>query len=349
MCSANGDSVRLAEMRILITGATGLVGVETLARLRLSGDHEVVATSRRPSPRSPDLVPWDLSREEAPGALGGPWDAIVHTAADTRWTQSYEEAFRVNAASLQMLEPLVGLETHVLHVSTAYAIGLRGDATSERPEDYRNSYEWSKAHAERLATQSFERLTIVRPPLIIGRRGDGRAARFAGMYTLLRGVTSSILPALVAQPDAYFDVVPVDYLAALLAETALGEPLGDVITLAGGENAPRVGPMLDLITDTLNDWRASRDLEPFDVPALVTPDSWNRFFLPFAHDQLTPRQLQLLELLGNFQPYLALTKPLEATHTVRDVESPVAASVRFWADAHEHFASMAPRPWTAAA
>jgi nucleoside-diphosphate-sugar epimerase len=336
-------------MRILITGATGLVGVETLARLRMSGDHEVVATSRRPSPCRPDLVLWDLSREEAPGALDGPWDAIVHTAADTRWTQSYEDAFRVNAASLQMLEPLVGPETHLLHVSTAYATGLRGDATSERPEDYRNSYEWSKAHAERLAARTFERLTIVRPPLIIGRRGDGRATRFAGMYTLLRGVTSSILPALVAQSDAYFDVVPVDDLAALLAETALGEPLGGVITLAGAEHAPRVGPMLDLITDTLNDWRAGRDLEPFDVPALVTPDSWNRFFLPFARDQLTRRQLQLLELLGNFQPYLALTKPLEATHTVRGVESPVAASVRFWADAHEHFASMAPRPWTAAA
>src|SRR5205823_1818108 len=132
----------------------------------------------------------DLGNGGPPDGLAGEWDAIVHTAADTRWTQSYDEAFRANVATVAALEPLVSRSTHVIHVSTAYAVGLRADVSSEDASDYRNAYEWSKAHAERLAKRLFERVTIVRPPLIIGRRSDGRAARFAGMYTILRGIAS---------------------------------------------------------------------------------------------------------------------------------------------------------------
>ena len=66
--------------------------------------------------------------------------------------------------------------------------------SSTDPADYRNTYEWSKAHAERLARELFPQLTIIRPPLIVGRRLDGRAARFAGMYTILRGMTRALDP-----------------------------------------------------------------------------------------------------------------------------------------------------------
>lgn len=334
--------------RVLVTGATGLVGAEVVDHLRSAG-HEVVATSRRGAPETGDAVAWDMTAAPPPDSLRGPFDAIVHAAADTRWTMPYDDARRANVEPLRALAEIAAPGTHLVHVSTAYATGLRGGVDSPETGDYRNSYEWSKAAAERLARELFERVTIVRPPLIVGRRGDGRAARFAGLYTILRGITSSTVPAIVADPDAYLDVIPVDDLGRLLAGAVAGQPRPAPLTIAGGAGAPRVEPMLEAITDALNEWRAERGCAPFDSPRLMEPDSWNRFFLPFARDHLTERQLRILSLLENFQPYLAMTEPLAPTNAVTGVEPAIAACVRYWADANSRVASMEPRPWTAAA
>jgi nucleoside-diphosphate-sugar epimerase len=336
-------------VRVLVTGATGIVGFEALEQLRALEGVEAVGASRHGSETIPDVVAWDIGAQEPPAELRREWDVIVHTAASTRWTMELSEAYSANVESVEALLPLVSPETHVVHISTAYAVGLRGNTDSTEREDYRNSYEWSKAHAERLARDLFPRLTIVRPPLVIGRRGDGRAARFAGLYTVLRGMASSMVPAVVAVPDAYLDVVPADDLALLIVEAARGEGTGEVLSIGGGANAPRVEPILTLMTDSLNEWRAARELEPFDPAKLVSPSSWERFFLPFARDHLSPRQMRILELLSNFQPYLGIAEPLSPTHSVGGVEACVSASVHYWADRNERLASLSLRPWTAAA
>jgi nucleoside-diphosphate-sugar epimerase len=337
-------------MRILVTGGAGLVGVETLSQLCDLAGARVVGTSRARSADGTDLVAWDMAHEPAPSALHEPWDVIVHTAADTRWTLEASAATRANVATLAALAPLTTPETHLIHVSTAYATGRRGSIASHHLSDYRNTYEWSKAHAERLAAALFPRLTIVRPPLIMGRRDDGRAARFAGLYTLLRGLTTSMVPAVVASPDAYFEVIPVDDLAALLVALATGrQRAGATLTIAGGEHALSVQDAVELLTDALNAWREDRGFEPIPAPRLVSSESWNRFFLPFIRHELTPRQLHVLELLSNFQPYLAVGEPLDPTHPIDDIAGAIPASVRHWADVHERQASLPPRPWNAAA
>jgi nucleoside-diphosphate-sugar epimerase len=338
-------------MRALVTGTTGLVGYETAQLLAAEG-LEVVGVSRGGA-RGADVpwptVTWDMALADPPPELRGRWDVVVHCAADTRWTQPPDDAWRANVDTVVALRPLVADATHVVHVSTAYAVGLRGSPESAELADYRNSYEWSKAGAERAARELFERLTIVRPPLVVGRRGDGRAVRFAGMYTVLRGMASSVVPAIVAVPDAYFDVVPVDDLAALLSAAVAGEGQGDVLTLAGGTEAPSVGRALELMTEALNDWREERALDALDPPRIVSPDSWTRFFLPFAREHLSARHMRILDLLENFQPYLAVAEPLCPTHVVEDVEDVIADAVRFWADANERLASQSPRPWRATA
>ncbi len=335
-------------MRVLVTGAAGLVGFEMLSQLH-DASVDVVGTSRPRSATAGGLVAWDMAHAP-PHELSGPWDVIVHTAADTRWTLKASEAVRANVATVEALTPLVSEQTHVIHVSTAFATGLRDSTASTALPDYRNTYEWSKAHAERIAHLIFPQLTIVRPPLIMGRRCDGRAARFAGMYTLLRCLTASMVPAIVASPEAYFEVIPVDDLAALLVELVVDRgPSDEVLTVAGGEHALRVGEAVRLLTGSLNDWREVRGLEAFASPRLVSAESWERFFLPFVRDELTRRQLHILELLSSFHPYLAVNKRLQPTHPVRCVESSITASVRYWADAHERQASLPLRPWRAAA
>lgn len=335
-------------MRVLVTGATGLVGLETIEALRLAGA-EVVGVSRARSADGSHTVSWDMAAEDPPPDLQRQWDVIVHSAADTRWTMTPSEATRANVHTVRALEPLVSPNTHLVHVSTAYSVGLRGSVASDDIADYRNSYEWSKAHAERIVQDTFREFTIVRPPLIIGRTHDGRAARFSGMYTLLRAMTASMVPVVVAEPDAYLEVVPVDAVASVLAEVVRSGGNGETLTIAGGSKAPSVERAFELMTQSLNEWRQGRNHEPFDVPRLISRDSWDRFFLPFVKDELSPRQTRVLELLSNFRPYLAIREPLSPTHQVDDVEAAISVAVRYWADTEQRQASQALRPWKAVA
>lgn len=343
--------------RILVTGATGLVGAQLLldlaAMLAASGaSAEVVGTSRGGS-KDGAVIAWDMT-ESAPPALDGPWDVIVNNAADVRWTMTPEEATFANVRTLDGLVSLAAPDTHVIQVSTAYATGRAAAVASDDRADYRNTYEWSKAAAERLATERFPHLTIVRPSLIMGRRTDGHAERFAGLYVLLRGVASSTIPAVPAARGAYVDVIPVDDLTRVLADLALaptpppaGEPT--VFTVACGPEAPRVEEVVPRMIDALNAWRVERDLEPFGQPKLIEPDAWDRFFLAFAREHLSPRQQRALDLLRAYEPYLQITEPRPATHVVRDVIPAVELAARAWADRFPRLAAMPLRPWKARA
>ncbi|HEX8742798.1 MAG TPA: SDR family oxidoreductase [Thermoleophilaceae bacterium] len=334
-------------MRVLLTGATGIVGAEIRDQLQRAGA-EVTAVARRAGTDS-GIVPWDMSNADPPAALAGPWNAIVNCAADTRWSQTADEALRANVVSLEALAPLAAPDTHVVHVSTAAVVGPNSDGSQDDPDAYRNNYEWSKARSERVARERFERLTIVRPPLVIGRRGDGRAARFAGMYMLLRGITSSSVPAVVGIPDGYFDVVPVDDVAAVVVAALDGSGAGEVLTPACGEAAPRVATAVELMCGALNEWREEQGVAPVDVPPFLAPESWRRFYRPFSDDVLSRRQLLTLDHLDNFLPYLELTEPFEPTHPVTNAEEAIAPSVRYWAEWNPRLASLAPRPWAAVA
>jgi nucleoside-diphosphate-sugar epimerase len=332
---------------VLVTGATGLVGSEVIDQLRRDDSIRVVGVSRRGSPSDPEIVAWDMAKEPPPTRLQKRWDVIINAAANTRWTMSPEEATSANVASVSALEPLVERRTHVVHVSTAYALGLRKDVESTDLGDYRNTYEWSKAQAERVARSSFARLTVVRPPLIVGRRNDGRAARFSGMYTLIRGLTFGTVPAIVADPGACFDAIPVDELGQLLIDLAAHPPAADgsALTIAAGAAAPTVEEAVTAIVDSLNQWRAQHNRQPLEPLPLVSPESWQRFFRPFVRDHMTPRQLLTLDLLRNFEPYLALADPLQPDYTVHDVPSCLETSTHYWAETNPRTAARTPRPW----
>ena len=81
---------------VLVTGATGLVGTELIDQLREGGGIEVVGVSRRGSSKTPDVIAWDMAVEPPPSQLRQSWDAIVNTAANTRWSMSPDESPEVS-------------------------------------------------------------------------------------------------------------------------------------------------------------------------------------------------------------------------------------------------------------
>ncbi|WP_239312938.1 MULTISPECIES: SDR family oxidoreductase [unclassified Frankia] len=336
-------------MRILITGATGVIGTETADRLLSHpAAPDLVRVARRATDTS--IVCWNIGQEPAPPALAGRWDTIVHTAAATHWSMTRDEA-TTNINTLRAVLGLAGPETHVVHVSTAYVDGARLPAGcgGTEFEGYRNGYEWSKAACEEIvSTRHRGPVTVVRPPLVMGRRGDGGITRFSGPYTLLPALVSGLAAVVVGDPDGYAEISPVDEVADVIVDAALGAPPTAPRTevIAGGQGSLRLARLVDIACDTINTYRTTKGVEPIDRPPTVSTDSWNRFFLPLAEQWLSPAQQRAVKLLAMFQSYTSMSRPFEPTRQVRDSGEVMAASVWYWAENRHRRALATPSPWT---
>ncbi|MCA9698103.1 MAG: NAD-dependent epimerase/dehydratase family protein, partial [Myxococcales bacterium] len=84
-------------MRVLITGASGLVGRALTRALEARGDAVVAAVRGTVSPAdAARRLQWDPQRGFAPGALQG-FDAVVHLAGETvagRWSAEKKRRIR---------------------------------------------------------------------------------------------------------------------------------------------------------------------------------------------------------------------------------------------------------------
>lgn len=118
-------------LRVLITGASGLIG-GALTPFLQTGGHEVVRLVRRP-PAVPDEIAWDpaAGRIDA-GALEG-FDAVIHLTGENigagRWTAARRRsirASRVDSTGL-LCKALAGLERPPAVLVSASAVGYYGD------------------------------------------------------------------------------------------------------------------------------------------------------------------------------------------------------------------------------
>jgi len=241
----------------------------------------------------------------------------------------------------------VGPNTHLVHISTAFAEGRRGFGESHDIADYRNTYEWSKACAERVIADLFGSVTIIRPPLIIGRRCDGQVARFTGFYMLLRAAMTGLAPLLIGEPEGYMELVPVDDLAGEIVKACLGGRPQDtrVVVLGRGSMAMSVATTMDIARATINSWRNRHGRDSLDAPAVMPLDRWERFLLPLARTHLSARQLSVIDALSFFVPYLSITTPLRPTVLIDDVTDPLRGAVRFWAERNRAIVLRQPVPW----
>jgi thioester reductase-like protein len=238
---------------VLITGATGFVGMEVLARYLEHSERRVVALVRAGSDEgarsrlqsvlenlfgaraaayenrveaiASDLTSPRLGLARARcAALAGRVSSIVHSAASVSFTMPLDEARAINVeGTRRMLEFAQlacehgGLERYG-HVSTAYVAGTFDGRFREHDldvgQDFNNTYERSKCEAEQLVHSSGGvPFTIMRPSIVVGDQRSGWTSAFNVLYWPLRAFARGLFTAVPAIPTAPVDVVSVDYVA----------------------------------------------------------------------------------------------------------------------------------------
>src|SRR6266852_652566 len=195
-------------MRLLLLGATGLVGSSTL-KLAVAnpGISEVVAITRRALPPQNKLLnPVSEQIEElakAPGVLVV--DAVVCALGTTAAKAGTKEALRHVDYDLPLF---FAKECHAAGVETFALVSAIGASTTSM-----FFYARTKGEVERDIQQiGFRSLTICRPSIIAGERSETRIAEVA-VLAILRAL-APILP-------KKFHVNPAPVIAASLLDSVL--------------------------------------------------------------------------------------------------------------------------------
>jgi thioester reductase-like protein len=245
-------------MSVLLTGATGFVGMEILARYLERTDAPVFVAVRgrdqgeaetraeetlacffgshhahhdRVRPLRADIEQPGLGlgvRERE--ALAEQITHIVHCAASVSFSLPLEQSRQVNVDGTRHVLELAelcqrrGRLDRFSYISTAYVAGRHGGEFGEEELDigqsFRNAYEQSKFEAERLVRAHARGLPvqIFRPSIVVGEQSTGWTASFNVLYTPLKAFVRGKLPALPARRSSPVDVVPVDYVADAVFE-----------------------------------------------------------------------------------------------------------------------------------
>lgn len=321
---------------VLLTGATGFVGMELLVRYLERTDRRVYALVRGGDDREVaarlertllslfgadhpyaervvalrgDITHLALGLRRNGEELAEQVSEIVHCAASVSFELGLGASRAINVeGTRRMLEFAErchrrGGLRRLSYISTAYVGGEHRGCFSEDELDvgqaFRNAYERSKFEAERLVSDSCGQLpiTVLRPSIVVGECDSGWTASFNVLYWPLRAFAHGAYAALPARRDAPVDVVPVDYVAdATFALSQAREAEGATFNLTAGAHTSSVGELVELASAFFR--------RP--APRLIDPAVYRRVVHPLlvrsSRDQRYRRALARSEV---FFPYFA--------------------------------------------
>lgn len=196
-----------AAMRLLIVGATGLVGSHVLRQALADGRiDQITAPTRRPIAERPKLVAPQVDFEQLP--VDAPWwraDAVIcalgTTMKNARSRAAFERVDHDYPLAVARLAKQHGAPTYVLNSALGANVSSR------------LFYNRVKGELERdLKDVGFSSLTFVRPGVIGGKREEYRRGERIAQRAL--GILGPILP-------ARWRLNPAEKIAQVLLESAI--------------------------------------------------------------------------------------------------------------------------------
>lgn len=269
---------------ILLTGATGFLGMELLLRLLQRTERPIIALIRASDDAAaharlrsvlatlfaPDTIPRgrvravaaDLERPrmglsaKAHDALSDDIDTVVHAAASVQFALPIDQARAINVGGTQRVLTVAANARNldrIVHVSTAYVAGDRPGIYHEHEADIgqrpRNTYEQTKLEAERLVAESALPAAILRPSIVVGDSRTGWTPAFNVIYWPLQAFARGLFPRVPADPEARADIVPVDAVADALHELSVGTRRTGTYHVVAGDDAVTASELVSLAAD----------------------------------------------------------------------------------------------------
>ncbi|WP_280482304.1 SDR family oxidoreductase [Nocardia cyriacigeorgica] len=280
----------------LVTGATGLVGAEVVARLAAAGRPVAAVLHRKGEITRNDgtlLEPgsavtgdiraagFGLSDRDA-GDLAERVGVIVHCAATTAFDASDTDYEQLNVAgTANAIDLAQRWQVPLVHVSTAYVCGMRGGIVREDEletgHEFGNGYEASKFRAEQLVRAAGARglrWAIVRPGIVTGASDTGIIREYKNLYTVVKLMVEGKLRSLPGRYDATLSLAPVDHVADVVAAAVLDfdsasgrtmHALGrDTLSLREVSDVLAEYPSFEVATFVPETSFAESDLEPIE-------------------------------------------------------------------------------------
>lgn len=265
----------MAERTIFITGATGLLGTEVVARLLETTERRLYVLVRAKSEEEAAsrlrALWWDcpplataVGKRIHPvvGDITQPLSQVprdvthvIHCAAETGVQKSRDELKHINADGTRqmvaMAQSLPRLQRFT-YISTAYVAGTQSGLIQEdMPPATRfySLYEQSKAEAENIVRASSLPYIICRPGMIVGNSQTGRTSIFNTVYYVLRLMLQGKMRVLPISRHQTVNVVPVDYVARQVADLTL-DPAATGHTFhltAPHDQLPQVGELVEAV------------------------------------------------------------------------------------------------------
>jgi long-chain acyl-CoA synthetase len=326
--------------RVFLTGATGFLGMEVLARLLERTSHEVLCLVRarddagarerldgvlRTLYRDParyaarvHAVRGDVTHELA---VPDDVDIVCHCAASISFDMELDEAREINVDGTEAILDLArtaGAHRFV-HVSTAYVSGTYQGVfrEGELGTEFRNTYEQTKAEAEELvnAVEGIE-VAIARPSIVMGESGTGWTPAFNVLYWPLRAFARGLFQQVPAKPDGLVDVVPVDYVADGIAALIDSHETG-TFNLVSGADAATVDQLSELACTHFG--RPKPPYVETGESAGAAADEHGAVYLPYFDMEVVFDDTNTRERLGIKAPKLAtyFDALLDYAHTAR--------------------------------
>ena len=318
----------------LLTGGTGFLGGEILARLLERDDAPVYvlvrsATDDEAQARLRTLVGsllgqrgrWSDRAIAVRGDVTRTWlgmssarrdwlaervGRIIHCAASVSFALGLDESRAINVDGTRRVIELAhlcerrGRLDAFVHVSTAYVAGTHpgsfGEADLDVHQGFRNAYERTKFEAERMVRERGRELPvqIVRPSIVVGDSATGWTPAFNVLYAPMKAFSRGAYPAIPARRSSPVDVVPVDYVADSILALA-GRP-GTTYHLTASERASSVGELIELGSAAASQRR----------PRVVPPTLYTRLIHPVLLRRANESRRRVLRRSEVYFPYFAM-------------------------------------------